>query len=100
MVVAHTSRGVEILDPTLRLDEVIALAPRLPSLEGKVLGLLDNTKEKADVFLATLGECLREQFGVKTVHKQRKASYSVVATPGVIAELSETCDCVITAMGA
>ena len=99
-MVANRNGGIEILDPTLRIDEVIALAPRLQSLEGKVLGLLDNTKEKADVFLTTLGDCLREQFGVKTVLKQRKASYSLVATPAIIAELSETCDCVITAMGA
>lgn len=91
---------VEILDPTLKVTDVNTLAPRLPSLEGKVLGLLDNTKEKADVFLTTLGEYLRERYKLKTVILQRKASYSRVAAEPIIDELSEACDCVITAMGA
>lgn len=99
-MIAQGNDGIEILDPTLRIDEIIALAPRLPSLEGKVLGLLDNTKEKANVFLTALGEGLREQCGVQTIYPQRKASYSVVAALELIEELSETCDCVITAMGA
>ena len=99
MAISHTNE-VEILDPTLRVTDVIAPAPRLASLNGKILGLLDNSKEKADVFLATLGARLREQFKIETVMMRRKPTYSRVATPAIIAELSESCDCVITAMGA
>lgn len=91
---------VEILDPTLKVTDVNTLAPRLQSLEGQVLGLLDNTKEKADVFLTTLGEQLSERYKLKTVILRRKASYSTVAAEPIIEELSESCDCVITAMGA
>ena len=91
---------VDILDPTLKVTDVSTLAPRLQSLEGKVLGLLDNTKEKADVFLMTLGEQLRERYKLKTVMLRRKASYSTVAAESIIDELSDACDCVITAMGA
>jgi hypothetical protein len=99
MGISHTD-WVEILDPTLRVTDVIAPAPRLASLEGKVLGLLDNSKEKADVFLTTLGDRLCEQFKIEAVMMRRKPTYSRVATPAIIAELSESCDCVITAMGA
>ena len=47
---------IEIWDPTLKITDVMAPAPRPASLDGKVLGLLDNTKEKASIFLATLGK--------------------------------------------
>ncbi len=33
-------------------------------LAGKVVGLLDNTKEQADVILETVAEALRERYGV------------------------------------
>jgi hypothetical protein len=97
---AASPNGIEILDPTLRVTGVIAPAPRLSSLDGKTLGLLDNSKEKADVFLTTLADRLREQFKIEAVMMRRKPTYSRVATPAMIAELSESCDCVITAMGA
>ena len=54
--------GVEIWDPTLRLEDAIPPAPRLRSLDGKVLGLLDNSKEKADIFLHTLAERIGERY--------------------------------------
>jgi hypothetical protein len=75
-------------------------APRLSALRGKRVGFLDNSKEKADVFLATLAESLRQRFALAEVIQRRKPSYSRVAPPALIEELSKTCDCVITAMGA
>ncbi|MGQ4810387.1 hypothetical protein NKDENANG_03845 [Candidatus Entotheonellaceae bacterium PAL068K] len=92
--------GVEILDPTVRTVDRIKPTPRLSSLDGKTIGLLDNSKEKADVFLTTLAERLGERFNVTTVMRRRKPTYSRVAPSPILAELGETCDCVITAMGA
>ncbi len=96
----HITDGVEIWDPTLRLEDAIPPAPRLRSLDGKVLGLLDNSKEKADIFLHTLAERIGERYQVATVIHRRKPTYSRTAPPSLIAELGETCDYVITAMGA
>jgi hypothetical protein len=92
--------GVEIFDPTIRAVEAINPAPRLQSLDGKTVGLLDNSKEKANVFLTTLAERLGERFNVTTIIHRRKPTYSRVAPQPIIAELAEACDCVITAMGA
>jgi hypothetical protein len=96
----HTSDGVEILDPTIRAAGTVMPAPRLTSLRGKRVGFLDNSKEKADIFLATLAERLTERFTPTEVIHRRKPAYSRVAPPAIIEELGKTCDCVITAMGA
>jgi hypothetical protein len=95
-----TTNGIEILDPTIRAAGAVMPAPRLTSLRGKRVGFLDNSKEKADIFLATLTERLAERFTLAEVIQRRKPSYSRVAPSAIIEELRQTCDCVITAMGA
>jgi hypothetical protein len=96
----HTTTGIEILDPTIRAADAVMPAPRLTSLRGKRVGFLDNSKEKADIFLETLAARLTERFTPADVIHRRKPSYSRVAPPAIIEELRQTCDCVITAMGA
>ncbi len=92
--------SVEIWDPTLKISDAIPPALRPSSLDGKVLGLLDNTKEKASIFLAELAERIGARYDLAQVVHRRKQSYSRTASDEIIAELSETCDVVITAMGA
>ena len=41
-------------------------------LAGKVVGLLDNTKEQGDVILQTIGDALRERHGVALVRLERR----------------------------
>lgn len=94
------THAVEILDPTLRTLAALPAAPRLQSLAGKTIGLLDNSKEKADIFLAALAERLREHCQGASVITHRKPTYSRVAPPALLADLQEQCACVITAMGA
>ena len=92
--------GIEIFDPTIRAATAVIPAPRLTSLRGKRVGFLDNSKEKAEIFLATLAERLTERFTLAEVMHRRKPFYSRVAPPAILEELRQTCDCVITAMGA
>jgi hypothetical protein len=96
----QTTEGIEILDPTIRVAGAVMPAPRLTTLRGKRVGCLDNSKEKADIFLGALAERLAERFAPAEVIHRRKPAYSRVAPPAVIEELRRTCDCVITAMGA
>lgn len=78
--------GVEILDPTIRGRGDLVPAPRLGSLDGRTIGLLDNSKEEADVFLAAVAAALAARFRIKTIAK-RKPTYSRVAPVSIIAEL-------------
>jgi hypothetical protein len=52
----------------------LGLAPRLPSLRGARLGLIDNSKHNADAFLHTLETILTRDYGVACVERYRKAS--------------------------
>lgn len=96
----QTTDGVEILDPTVRTADAVLPAPRLISLRGKRLGVLDNSKEKADIFLAALVEHLAKRESPAEIVQRRKPSYSRLAPPALLEELRQRCDGVITAMGA
>ena len=58
------SNGLGFIDPTAhKPDGYVELAVRPIDLTGKVIGLLDNTKEQSDIILRTFGEALCEQYG-------------------------------------
>lgn len=73
------------------------LARRLTELSGKVLGLVDNSKQNADLFLDRVFEALSRTYAWKDVLRIKKPSGSVPAsfTP----EFFERCDLVINAFG-
>ena len=91
---------MNFIDPTAGGDEAkILRAPRPMDLAGKVVGLLDNTKEQADIILATLGEALRERHGVARIVIRRKEHYSKPAAPAIIADMAKEVEVVIAAVG-
>jgi hypothetical protein len=88
------------IDPTAGGGKAkIALAPRPMDLAGRVVGLLDNTKEQADVILEAIGEALRERHGVARVVIRRKEHYSKPATAVLIDEIAREVEVAIAAVG-
>jgi hypothetical protein len=88
------------IDPTEGAGEAkILMAPRPMDLAGKVVGLLDNTKEQADVILETLGTALREHYGVARVIICRKEHYSKIAADELISQMAGECQVAIAALG-
>lgn len=77
----------------------IALAPRPMDLAGKVVGLLDNTKEQGTLILETIGNALRERYGVARVIIRRKEHYSKPATNALIDEMAKEVQVAIAAVG-
>ncbi len=75
-----------------------ALAPRLESLEGKRIGLLDNRKRHSDVFLVKLQELLRDKYGVAEFEYYLKDGASVATPPDVLADMATCCDAIIHAV--
>jgi hypothetical protein len=74
-------------------------APRLPSLAGTKLGIIDDSKKNADVLLEELVELFRTRYEIADVKWHRKPSASKPADPTAIRELAESCDSVIVAVG-
>ena len=94
------STELGFIDPTAnRPDRLVNLAERPISLNGKVIGVLDNTKEQADVILSTIGEALCERYGADSVVLRRKEHYSKPATPEMITEMAEKVDVAIAGLG-
>jgi hypothetical protein len=72
-------------------------AARLVSLEGKTIGLLDNSKRNASLVLDEIGLSLLKH-GVRQVVYRRKASAAMPGGP-LLEQLAETCDAVVNAHG-
>jgi len=91
--------GDVLLDPTDKVERAAkAFAPRLDSLSGKTVGLLDISKSKGAFFLDRVEEVLREQYGVKDVLRRMKPTVARPAPAPLRAELMEKCDAVIEAL--
>ena len=59
------------------------IASRLPDLNGITIGLIDNHKRNANVYLEELATIFKEQYGVAEVVTYRKASQSMPTPPEV-----------------
>lgn len=90
----------KFIDPTAGGGKAkVALAPRPMDLAGKVVGLLDNTKEQGDIILETIGAALRERYGVSRVVIRRKEHYSKPATNQLIDEMAKEVQIAVAALG-
>ena len=88
------------VDPTAGGNRTrITPAARPIDLAGKVIGMIDNTKEQADVILATVAEELRVRYGVKDVIIERKEAFSRPATAEQIDSLAKRVQVAAAAVG-
>ena len=74
-------------------------AARPMDLAGKVVGLLDNTKEQADIILEAVCEDLRARYGVAEVVIRRKEFFSKPAKPELIDDMAKKVQVAIAAVG-
>jgi hypothetical protein len=92
-----------IMDPTGQAEDRagtgLALAPRPHDLRGVTVGLLENGKQNARLFLEDVGALLREQHGVGDVKLRHKEVFSTAEPPEVVDAISAECDVVVTGVG-
>ncbi len=88
--------NVTLLDPTSQGDAPTKfLAPRLDSLDGKVMGLLDITKNGSDIFLTRVEELMQHRFQLAGVIHVKKPTFSRPAPIDLLNDLAEQVDFVI-----
>ena len=100
-MVTETARpNMVILDPTSPPLPVDArLATRPDDLNGKVLGLLNNSKANAEALLEEVGTLLAERYNFAEIVRTAKPNASTPCPENIVQEMVEKCDVLITANG-
>jgi len=92
------SPPMDILDPVGSTSAASrTLGPRPRSLEGAVIGVLDNSKPNARVLLEGVARALARKMGARDVRVWRKPGASIGATAAVLDEIAAQCGAVLTA---
>jgi hypothetical protein len=90
---------ITVLNPTSATEaQPLRMARRLTSLDGALVGFLDNGKVNTDRIFQHVERDLREQYGVREVVWRRKHNFSAPAPATLLAELS-ACDAILTGIG-
>ena len=95
-------KTIIVLDPTVDpavQEATQALAPRVSSLNDKILGILWNRKPNGDVLLLRIKEQLSQRFNFKGSNWREKPAAENSADIATLEELARTSDLVINALG-
>ena len=94
-------RREAILDPTGRSGSarVETLVPRVSTLSGLRLGLLDNAKPNAALVLQTLAAQLRAQHHLGEVTTFTKSYFGTPVEQDRASEIAQSCDAVLAGVG-
>ena len=90
-----------LLDPTGESERATdtTLAPRLPSLRGLTVGLLDNAKPNAAVLLSEIGAELQRGHGVRASVLHTKGYFGTPVEETQIQRIVRNCDFVVAGVG-
>ncbi len=93
----ETLGGIPVYLPVGEVDTASKqLAPRLKTVRGARIGILDNCKEFAHIVLRGVADVLQQEHGARVQFWQK--SYLGVASP-FAAEMAAQCDAVINGVG-
>jgi hypothetical protein len=92
---------IVVLSPVpAMVSQKMSPAPRLDTLNGKVMGILWNTKPNGDILLRRIQEILSNRFKLAAIMWQQKPRSADVAAPSdMIRELAMKADFIIAATG-
>ena len=92
---------LKFLDPRVMVNPQDRPAvPGLNSLEGKVIGIIDNGQANSTTMFQELAKLVREKFNTKEVIFRTKPTHMQGAPKPIMEEIANRCDAVITGLGA
>lgn len=92
---------IKFLDPRAAVNpKERPLVPGLDSLEGKVIGIIDNGQSNSTDMFKALSKLLQERLQVKEVLFRTKPTHMQGAPKPIMEEMLNRCDAVITGLGA
>ena len=87
---------IEVLSPAgVVLGTSVPLAKRGASLEGRVVGLLNNSKSGSRPFLDRVEELLRREHGVSKIIRYDKKAAALPIPDEMLAAATAECDVVV-----
>ena len=90
---------IRVLDPRQSAHGVaLRMAPPLASLNGAVVGMIDNAKIGTQRFFDFVEQILRAEYGVREFIRRRKPDSSRPVPPKMLAEMSGA-DAMLSAIG-
>lgn len=91
--------ALRILNPRLEGEHGFQPAPRIPTLDGKVLGVLYNGRAGGDVVLKELLDLLQSKHNLAKVVFRTKPHAWVSAPEEMFQDLAQSCEVAITGVG-
>jgi len=92
---------IKFLDPRVTLNpKDRPLVPGLDTLEGRVIGIIDNGQANSTAMFQELAQLIAEKFHTKEVLFKTKPTHMQGAPKPIMEEILNRCDAVITGLGA
>jgi hypothetical protein len=92
---------IKFLDPRVTINpKNRPLVPGLDTLEGRVIGIIDNGQANSTAMFQELAQLIGEKFHTKEVLFKTKPTHMQGAPKPIMEEIFNRCDAVITGLGA
>lgn len=92
---------LQFLDPRAAVNtKSRPLVPGLDTLEGKVIGIIDNGQSNSTAMFQELAKLIQAKYATKEVIFKTKPSHMQGAPKPIMEDFVSRCDAVITGLGA
>jgi hypothetical protein len=87
---------IDVLSPAgVLVANAVPLVERVPTLEGRVVGLLNNSKSGTRPFLDRVEELLRSEYGASKILRYDTTAAALPAPDEMLEAATRECDVVI-----